>query len=105
MNNKLKLQLQQKNMNKYDVLGIVGEGAYGYVYKAKNKETGQYGTVVVSLTLFNNLNSSQSYVELSKFMNKTSSFKLSFGILVQRKCARNPHLQFYTELGDIVQNL
>ena len=40
-------------MNKYDVLGIVGEGAYGYVYKAKNKETGQYGTVLVSLTLFN----------------------------------------------------
>lgn len=30
-------------MNKYDVLGIVGEGAYGYVYKAKNKESGQYG--------------------------------------------------------------
>lgn len=29
-------------MNKYDILGIVGEGAYGFVYKAKNKETGNY---------------------------------------------------------------
>ena len=25
-------------MNKYEILGIVGEGAYGVVYKAKNKE-------------------------------------------------------------------
>lgn len=30
-------------MNKYDILGIVGEGAYGIVYKAKNKETGEFG--------------------------------------------------------------
>ena len=30
-------------MNKYDILGIVGEGAYGYVYKAKNKDNGNYG--------------------------------------------------------------
>lgn len=30
-------------MNKYEVLGIVGEGAYGVVYKAKNKETGELG--------------------------------------------------------------
>ena len=30
-------------MNKYDILGIVGEGAYGVVYKAKNKETGEFG--------------------------------------------------------------
>ena len=28
--------------NKYEVLGIVGEGAYGIVYKCKNKETGKY---------------------------------------------------------------
>ena len=27
-------------MNKYEILGIVGEGAYGIVYKAKNKESG-----------------------------------------------------------------
>jgi len=30
-------------MNKYEILGIVGEGAYGIVYKAKNKETGDIG--------------------------------------------------------------
>ena len=28
--------------NKYEVIGIVGEGAYGIVYKCKNKETGKY---------------------------------------------------------------
>ena len=27
--------------NKYEVIGIVGEGAYGIVYKCKNKETGK----------------------------------------------------------------
>ena len=30
-------------MNKYEIVGIVGEGAYGIVYKAKNKETGEIG--------------------------------------------------------------
>lgn len=30
-------------MNKYEILGIVGEGAYGVVYKAKNKESGEFG--------------------------------------------------------------
>ena len=33
-------------MNKYEIIGIVGEGAYGIVYKAKNKETGDIGIVV-----------------------------------------------------------
>lgn len=37
-------------MNKYEVIGIVGEGAYGIVYKAKNKETGQFGKCKGSLT-------------------------------------------------------
>ena len=27
---------------KYDVLGVVGEGAYGIVFKCRNKETGKY---------------------------------------------------------------
>ncbi len=27
-------------MNKYEVLGVVGEGAYGVVLKCKNKESG-----------------------------------------------------------------
>jgi serine/threonine protein kinase len=30
-------------MNKYEIQGIVGEGAYGIVYKAKNKENGDIG--------------------------------------------------------------
>ena len=29
-------------MNKYEVIGIVNEGAYGIVYKAKNRETNEY---------------------------------------------------------------
>lgn len=29
-------------MNKYQVIGIINEGAYGVVYKAKHKETGEF---------------------------------------------------------------
>ena len=32
-------------MNKYEIIGIVGEGAYGVVYKAKNKESGEFGNI------------------------------------------------------------
>ena len=28
-------------MNKYEVLGVVGEGAYGVVLRCRNKETGE----------------------------------------------------------------
>ena len=28
-------------MNKYEVLGVVGEGAYGIVLKCRNKENGE----------------------------------------------------------------
>jgi hypothetical protein len=34
-------------MNKYEIIGIVGEGAYGVVYKAKNKENGDFGKIVL----------------------------------------------------------
>ena len=37
-------------MNKYEIVGIVGEGAYGIVYKAKNKENGEYGKCLSPLT-------------------------------------------------------
>lgn len=30
-------------MNKYEILGVIGEGAYGIVYKAKLKETNELG--------------------------------------------------------------
>lgn len=32
-------------MNKYEILGIVGEGAYGVVYKAKQKDTEEIGNL------------------------------------------------------------
>ena len=38
-------------MNKYEIVGIVGEGAYGIVYKAKNKETGENGKLNVALIM------------------------------------------------------
>jgi len=38
-------------MNKYEIVGIVGEGAYGIVYKAKNKESGEFGNHFYHLTL------------------------------------------------------
>lgn len=38
-------------MNKYEIIGIVGEGAYGIVYKAKNKESGEIGIHFSSLKL------------------------------------------------------
>ena len=30
-------------MNKYEIDGVIGEGAYGIVYKAQHKETGELG--------------------------------------------------------------
>lgn len=38
-------------MNKYEIIGIVGEGAYGVVYKAKHKETGEFGILTTLLIL------------------------------------------------------
>lgn len=39
-------------MNKYEIIGIVGEGAYGIVYKAKNKDTGQFGKSLLNPLTF-----------------------------------------------------
>jgi serine/threonine protein kinase len=36
-------------MNKYEIIGIVGEGAYGVVYKAKCKETGEFGMLFLNI--------------------------------------------------------
>ena len=38
-------------MNKYEIIGIVGEGAYGVVYKAKHKETGEFGRCILGAHL------------------------------------------------------
>ena len=38
-------------MNKYEIIGIVGEGAYGVVYKARHKETGEFGKYCFSWNL------------------------------------------------------
>ena len=38
-------------MNKYEIDGIIGEGAYGIVYKASHKETGELGkTQILSIS-------------------------------------------------------
>lgn len=35
-------------MNKYEIIGIVGEGAYGVVYKAKHKDSTEFGNHLTS---------------------------------------------------------
>jgi cyclin-dependent kinase-like len=51
-------------MNKYEIVGIVGEGAYGIVYKAKNKENGEYGKSI-------SLHLSIPIVAIKKFKEST----------------------------------
>ena len=41
-------------MNKYEVLGVVGEGAYGVVLKCRNKENGEIGFPDLFFILLNN---------------------------------------------------
>ena len=38
-------------MNKYEIDGIIGEGAYGIVYKATHKETEEIGTPLTAMSL------------------------------------------------------
>jgi len=47
-------------MNKYEIKGIVGEGAYGIVYQARHKETGEIGK----------LSPNQNYGLLEPFQSK-----------------------------------
>lgn len=35
-------------MNKYEILGVVGEGAYGVVLKCRNRENGEICTLIYS---------------------------------------------------------
>ena len=50
-------------MNKYEIIGIVGEGAYGIVYKAKNKESGEIGMVIYIIVGLININSCNQEVQ------------------------------------------
>lgn len=36
-------------MNKYEIIGVVGEGAYGIVLKCRNKETNECGFIFVCI--------------------------------------------------------
>ena len=48
---------ENKTMDKYDNLGIIGEGSYGVVIKCKHKQSGQVGcwwTGFKSLFIANN---------------------------------------------------
>ena len=66
-------------MNKYEIIGIVGEGAYGIVYKAKCKETGEFGT---SLLLCPDQASlpPQSVQNPSPILHFCSNFVANFGL-------------------------
>ncbi len=53
-------------MNKYEILGIIGEGAYGIVYKAKHKDNGdvgKYAFISHSLSIFFLLRNLTSFAE------------------------------------------
>jgi serine/threonine protein kinase len=49
-------------MNKYEIIGIVGEGAYGIVYKAKNKDSGEYGKYKRTFELMKLLSSKETKI-------------------------------------------
>lgn len=36
-------------MDKFDIIGIIGEGTYGQVYKAKDKDTGKYSLKILDV--------------------------------------------------------
>lgn len=36
-------------MDKFDIIGIIGEGTYGQVYKAKDKDTGKYSHQILDV--------------------------------------------------------
>ena len=67
-------------MNKYEIIGIVGEGAYGIVYKAKCKETGEFGMFALLLFLLKSLASLLVYLSsLVIFITHlNSTFKTGF---------------------------
>ena len=67
-------------MNKYEIIGIVGEGAYGIVYKAKCKETGEFGMFVLFHFLLKSLASLLAYLssQVIFITHLNSTFKVWF---------------------------
>lgn len=59
-------------MNKYEIIGIVGEGAYGIVYKAKNKDTGQYGKLFFNYNLLVAIKKFKESAEEDQIVKKTT---------------------------------
>lgn len=51
-------------MNKYEIIGIVGEGAYGIVYKAKNKESGAFGKYQKLINTYHKMVVVPTYINL-----------------------------------------
>ena len=54
-------------MNKYEILGVVGEGAYGVVLKCQNRETGE---IRKHLNFKKKLNFINIIAELNKILLK-----------------------------------
>lgn len=40
-------------MDKFDIIGIIGEGTYGQVYKARDKDTGKFKKSICNPTILN----------------------------------------------------
>jgi cyclin-dependent kinase-like len=59
-------------MNKYEIIGIVGEGAYGIVYKAKNKDTGQFGKFIFTINLLVAIKKFKESAEEDQIVKKTT---------------------------------
>ena len=52
-------------MNKYEIIGIVGEGAYGVVYKAKHRDSGEFGKWIIYILL--TIDANNFIVAIKKF--------------------------------------
>lgn len=40
-------------VDKFDIIGIIGEGTYGQVYKARDKDTGKFKKSICNPTILN----------------------------------------------------
>jgi cyclin-dependent kinase-like len=59
-------------MNKYEIVGIVGEGAYGIVYKAKNKESGEFGKRQIHLIVIVAIKKFKENTDEDEIVKKTT---------------------------------